>query len=235
MSKKMRKKSPSSGTQGSTRGRVPATVKGSGSASRPQSTAIAKAARPTAKRQAASITPPAEPRSPKKTASPGKAKTPSVAKAPVLVEGARAPAFRLQRDGGAEISLNDYEGQKLVIFFYPRANTPGCTREAVDFTRLSDLFAAADTAILGVSADSLRAQESFRDKHDLSVPLLSDTTHQMLEVYGVWGEKSMYGRAFLGILRTTVLINRDGRVNRIWRNVRVDGHAQEVLEAARKL
>jgi thioredoxin-dependent peroxiredoxin len=150
-----------------------------------------------------------------------------------LAEGARAPAFRLPRDGGDTVSLSDYSGRKLVLFFYPRADTPGCTKEAIDFTRLKSAFAESQTAILGVSADPLKAQEAFRDKHQLSVPLVSDETHQMLEAYGVWGEKSMYGRSFLGILRTTVLIGEDGRILRIWRNVKVDDHADEVLAAVR--
>jgi peroxiredoxin Q/BCP len=151
----------------------------------------------------------------------------------VLVEGAKAPAFRLPRDGGSTISLADYFGKKLVLFFYPRADTPGCTKEAVDFTRLKGAFAESQTEVLGISADPLRAQEAFRDKHKLSVPLISDEQHEMLEAYGVWGEKSLYGRTFLGIIRTTVLIGRDGRIIKVWRNVRVDGHADAVLEEAR--
>ncbi|MEZ2147209.1 peroxiredoxin [Bradyrhizobium sp. DN5] len=161
-------------------------------------------------------------------------KSPGAAKA-ALTEGQKAPAFRLPRDGGDVVTLTDYAGQKLVLFFYPRADTPGCTREAIDFTRLADAFTAAGTAVLGISADPLKAQEKFRDKHKLAMPLISDETHEMLEAYGAWGEKSMYGKSFLGILRTTVLVGGDGRVARIWRNVRVDGHADEVLEAARGL
>ena len=118
-----------------------------------------------------------------------------------------------------------------MLFFYPRADTPGCTKEAIDFTRLAGAFAESQTAVLGVSADPLKAQEAFRDKHELAVPLLSDEQHEMLEAYGAWGEKSMYGRTFQGILRTTVLIGADGRVVKIWRHVRVDGHADEVLAA----
>ena len=152
-----------------------------------------------------------------------------------LAEGQKAPAFRLPRDGGNVVTLSDYAGQKLVLFFYPRADTPGCTREAIDFTRLKDAFTAAGTAVLGISADPLKAQEKFRDKHSLGIPLVSDEQHEMLEAYGAWGEKSMYGRSFLGILRTTVLIGSDGKVAKIWRNVRVDGHADEVLAAARSL
>jgi peroxiredoxin Q/BCP len=153
----------------------------------------------------------------------------------LLTEGAKAPAFHLRRDGGNVVSLSDFSGQKLVLFFYPRANTPGCTKEAIDFTRLSGAFAEAGTAVLGVSADSLKAQESFRDKHKLDVPLISDEQHEMLEAYGAWGEKSLYGRTFLGIIRTTVLIGADGLVKRIWRHVKVDGHAEAVLEAARSI
>jgi peroxiredoxin Q/BCP len=170
---------------------------------------------------------PAKPAAAKTTPS----KTPA-ARTP-LTEGAKAPAFQLPRDGGQTVSLADYAGQKLVLFFYPRADTPGCTKEAIDFTRLAGPFAETGTAVLGVSADPVKAQEAFRHKHELAVPLASDETHEMLEDYGVWGEKSMYGKVFLGIVRTTVLIGADGRVIRIWRNVRVDGHADEVLDAAR--
>lgn len=152
-----------------------------------------------------------------------------------LAEGQKAPAFRLPRDGGHVVTLADYAGEKLVLFFYPRADTPGCTREAIDFTRLKDAFASTGTAVLGISADPLRAQEKFRDKHGLGIPLISDEQHEMLEAYGAWGEKSMYGKRFLGILRTTVLIGANGNVAKIWRNVRVDGHADEVLAAARSL
>jgi thioredoxin-dependent peroxiredoxin len=154
---------------------------------------------------------------------------------PGLSEGARAPAFQLPRDGGDSVALSDFKGGKLVLFFYPRADTPGCTKEAIDFSRLSAAFAENQTAVLGVSADPLKAQEAFRDKHELVTPLVSDEQHEMLDAYGVWGEKSMYGRTFLGILRTTVLVGADGRIIRIWRNVKVDGHADEVLAAVRAL
>jgi peroxiredoxin Q/BCP len=160
---------------------------------------------------------------------------PKVPDSPALVEGARAPAFRLPRDGGSTISLSDFSGRKLVLFFYPKANTPGCTKEAIDFTRLSADFADSGTTVLGISADSPKAQAAFRDKHALSVPLISDEQHEILGAYGVWGEKSLYGRTFLGIIRTTVLVGADGRIARIWRNVRVDGHADAVLAAARAL
>ena len=161
--------------------------------------------------------------------------TPKPEPAAVAIEGGKAPGFRLPRDGGDSASLADHAGQKLVLFFYPRADTPGCTREAIDFTRLKGDFAEAGTAVLGVSADTVKAQESFRNKHELGIPLISDEHHEMLEAYGAWGEKSMYGRSFMGIIRTTVLIGGNGRIARIWRNVRVDGHADEVLAAARGL
>jgi peroxiredoxin Q/BCP len=152
-----------------------------------------------------------------------------------MAEGAKAPAFRLPRDGGDTVSLADYAGKKLVLFFYPRADTPGCTKEAIDFTRLASAFAQHQTAVLGVSADPLKAQEAFRNKHQLTTPLVSDEQHEMLEAYGAWGEKSMYGRTFQGVLRTTVLIGADGRIIRIWRHVKVDGHADEVLAAVQAL
>ena len=150
-----------------------------------------------------------------------------------LVEGGRAPAFNLPRNGGGNVSLADHAGKKLVLFFYPRADTPGCTREAIDFTRLESAFADEGAAVLGISADTVKAQESFSAKHQLSVPLISDEQHRMLEAYGAWGEKSMYGRNFMGIIRTTFLIGADGRIAKIWRNVRVDGHAEEVLATVR--
>ncbi|PZA11857.1 bacterioferritin [Rhodopseudomonas palustris] len=172
----------------------------------------------------------------KKTSKPAAkaaAKTAGSAKSATLIEGGKAPDFTLPRDGGGSVSLGDFAGRKLVLFFYPRANTPGCTREAIDFTRLAPDFEACGTAVLGVSADSVKAQDSFRDKHQLATPLLSDPTHAMLEAYGAWGEKSLYGRKFQGIIRTTVVIDQDGRVARVWRNVKVDGHADQVLAAVR--
>jgi len=173
---------------------------------------------------------PAAPES--KAVAAAKPKTSSPGAHAALTEGMKAPVFRLPRDGGETVSLADFAGRKLVLFFYPRADTPGCTKEAIDFTRLAGAFADSGTAVLGVSADPLKAQEAFRDKHELAIPLVSDEQHAMLEAYGVWGEKSMYGRTFLGILRTTVLIDADGRIARIWRHVKVDGHADEVLAAA---
>ena len=133
------------------------------------------------------------------------------------------------------MSLKDFGGNYVVLYFYPRADTPGCTREAIDFTRLESAFADAGAAVLGISEDTVKAQESFSAKHQLSVPLISDEQHRMLEAYGAWGEKSMYGRNFMGIIRTTFLIGADGRIAKIWRNVRVDGHAEEVLATAQAM
>jgi peroxiredoxin Q/BCP len=150
-------------------------------------------------------------------------------------QGEKAPAFRLARDGGATIALSDFKGRQLVLYFYPKADTPGCTKEAIAFSGLSKAFAKAGTAIVGVSADPVKAQDKFRDKHGLTIPLASDETKEMLTAYGVWGEKSMYGRKFMGVRRTTFLIGRDGRIAQVWENVKVPGHAEAVLEAAAAL
>jgi peroxiredoxin Q/BCP len=149
--------------------------------------------------------------------------------------GSKAPDFSMPCDGGGTVSLADFAGRKLVIFFYPRADTPGCTRESIDFSRLKAEFRKAGTEVLGVSADPVKAQDAFKKKHDLNISLGSDPTHTMLEAYGAWGEKSMYGKKFLGILRTTLLISADGRIARIWPKVKVPGHADEVLAAAQAL
>ena len=133
------------------------------------------------------------------------------------------------------MSLADFKGKTLVLYFYPRADTPGCTREAIDFSRLHALFGRAGTEILGVSADPVKAQDAFKKKHKLAIDLLSDETHKMLEAYGAWGKKSMYGKTFEGVLRKTLLIGPDGKIARIWPKVKVDGHAQEVLAAAKAL
>jgi len=152
-----------------------------------------------------------------------------------LTEGAKAPAFKLPRDGGGTISLADFKGRKLVIYAYPRADTPGCTRESIDFSKLRAEFQKADTEILGVSADPVEAQDKFKKKHKLGLALLSDETHKMLETYGAWGKKSMYGKTFMGVIRATFLVDAQGRIARIWPKVKVDGHAAEVLAAAKEL
>ena len=150
-----------------------------------------------------------------------------------LAVGAPAPAFDLPRDGGGSLSLASLAGKKVVLYFYPKDDTPGCTREAIDFNGLRKEFEAAGAVVIGVSPDSVASHAKFLKKHDLALPLLSDETKAMLEAYGVWAEKSMYGRTYMGVERTTVLIDADGRIARIWNKVKVPGHAADLLEAAR--
>jgi peroxiredoxin Q/BCP len=152
-----------------------------------------------------------------------------------LAPGAKAPAFTLPRDGGGSVSLADFAGRAVVLYFYPRADTPGCTKEAIDFSRLKGAFAKAGAEVLGVSADPVSAQDKFKAKHKLAIALASDEKHRMLEAYGVWQEKSMYGRKFMGIARMTFLIDADQRIARIWPKVSVAGHAEEVLAAVEAL
>jgi thioredoxin-dependent peroxiredoxin len=152
-----------------------------------------------------------------------------------LTEGNEAPGFRLPRDDGGHVSLADFAGRKLVLYFYPKADTPGCTREAQAFSALKAEFSRAGAEILGVSADPVKKQNAFKAKHGLAIPLASDETHDMLQAYGVWGEKSMYGRTYMGISRITFLIGPDGRIARIWPKVNIKGHAAEVLVAAKAL
>jgi len=152
-----------------------------------------------------------------------------------LTPGARAPAFTLPRDDGKSVSLADFAGRKLVLYFYPRADTPGCTKEALAFSALRGAFAKANTAVLGVSADPVKAQDAFKRKHGLTIPLASDQTRKTIEAYGAWGPRSMYGRTFMGILRITYLIGADGRIAQVWQKVKVPGHAEEVLAAAQAL
>ena len=152
-----------------------------------------------------------------------------------LAVGDKAPNFKLPRDDGGTVSLADFKGRKLVLYFYPRADTPGCTRESIDFSKQRAAFTKAGADVVGVSADPVKAQEAFKKKHKLNVGLLSDETHAMLEAYGAWGKKSMYGKTFLGITRMTYLIGSDGRIAQVWPKVRVDGHAAEVLAAVKAL
>ena len=153
-----------------------------------------------------------------------------------LVEiGTKAPDFALPRDGGDIVNLADFAGKPVVLFFYPKASTSGCTTEARDFTaRLPD-FEAAGAVVLGISKDSVKRQENFAAKQDLTLPLLSDAEGDVCERYGVWAEKKMYGRTFMGIVRTTVLIGADGTVVQVWPKVKVAGHAEEVLTAVKNL
>jgi len=152
-----------------------------------------------------------------------------------LAVGDKAPAFTLAGDGGATVSLKDFMGRNLVLYFYPKADTPGCTKEAIAFSRLRAAFAKAGTDILGVSADPVAAQDKFKAKHKLTVALASDEKKKMLAAYGAWGEKSMYGRKFMGVIRKTFLIDGKGRIARVWPKVTVEGHAEEVLAAAKEL
>ncbi|MFN0115466.1 MAG: peroxiredoxin [Paracoccaceae bacterium] len=153
----------------------------------------------------------------------------------MIAEGQTAPDFSLPRDGGGEVSLGGLRGKKVVLYFYPKDDTPGCTTEAIDFTRMKDDFAAAGTLVIGVSKDSVKSHDKFCRKHGLGVILASDEGSDVSERYGVWGEKSMYGKTYMGMLRTTVLIDGEGRIARIWPKVSVPGHAGEVLAAAKAL
>jgi peroxiredoxin Q/BCP len=152
-----------------------------------------------------------------------------------LTIGTQAPAFSLPATDGREISLESLKGRKVVLYFYPKDNTSGCTREAKDFQALKKDFTAADTEIVGVSPDSLKSHDRFRAKYGLDFALASDEAKSMLEAYGVWAQKSMFGHKYMGVERTTVLIDRDGNIARIWNKVKVPGHAEEVLEAAKAL
>ena len=147
--------------------------------------------------------------------------------------GDAAPSFSLPANGGRTVNLPDFAKRKLVIYFYPKDNTPGCTTEAIDFTAAIKDFDKANTDIVGVSADSVKKHENFIDKHDLAITLLSDEDQKMLNAYGVWVEKNMYGRKFMGIERATYLIGTDGKIEQIWRKVKVKDHVEAVLEAAR--
>jgi peroxiredoxin Q/BCP len=153
----------------------------------------------------------------------------------MLVEGDRVPDVRLVGMDGAAVSPADFGGQKLVLYFYPKDDTSGCTREAQDFTALAADFEKAGTWILGVSKDSPQSHAKFASKYDLRVKLATDPDGSVCEAFGTWGEKSLYGRKYMGIDRATFLIDRDGTVARIWRKVKVPGHAEAVLAAAREL
>ena len=150
-----------------------------------------------------------------------------------IAPGAAAPAFSLPRDGGGTVSLAEFSGKKVVLYFYPKDDTSGCTSEAVAFTGLAGEFAEAGAVIIGMSPDSPSRHDKFIAKHGLSVILASDEDHSVLEAYGVWKEKSMYGRKYMGVERTTVLIGERGEILNVWPKVKVPGHAEAVLEAVR--
>jgi peroxiredoxin Q/BCP len=153
----------------------------------------------------------------------------------IIKAGDTAPAFELPTDGGGTMSFADLRDRKVVLYFYPKDDTSGCTQEAIDFNRLRGDFEAAGTVIVGVSADSVARHDKFKKKHGLDFTLVSDETRGLIEAYGLWVEKSMYGRKYMGIERTTVLIDGDGTVARVWEKVSVPGHAEDVLAAARSL
>jgi len=149
--------------------------------------------------------------------------------------GDPAPDFSLPRDGAGALGLKDFGGKKLVLYFYPKDDTTGCTAEAKDFNALLMEFAQANASVVGVSPDPVKAHDKFRDKYELSFPLLSDEAKSMLEAYGVWVEKSMYGRKYMGVERTTYLIDGQGKIVNIWRKVKTTGHAAAVLKAVQEM
>ncbi len=146
-----------------------------------------------------------------------------------LEPGDPAPAFRLPDPDGAGVALQDFAGQRVVVYFYPADDTPGCTKEACQFNDNLAAFGAAGVPVVGISPDGSAKHQRFRDKYSLRFPLLSDPDHAVMERYGAWGEKTMYGRKVTGVIRSTFLVGADGRVEKAWYNVRADGHAAKVL------
>jgi peroxiredoxin Q/BCP len=152
-----------------------------------------------------------------------------------IEKGAKVPAFKLPTDDGGNVSSKDLVGRLTVIYFYPKDDTPGCTTEAKDFTRLAPDFKRAGVAVVGISPDSVKKHQKFREKHDLDIRLAADEDHAVAEKFGVWIEKSLYGRKYMGVDRSTFLIDAKGHVAEVWHKVKVPGHAEEVLAAARTL
>jgi len=153
----------------------------------------------------------------------------------MVQEGEAVPDVKMEGPDGKPVSPTDFSGQKLVVYFYPKDDTSGCTKEAQDFSALAEQFTAAGTWVLGVSKDSAAKHRKFTDKYELKVALATDGDGSACEAFGVWVEKSMYGRKYMGIERATFLVDRDGVVKRVWRKVNVPGHAEEVLRAAQEL
>ena len=152
-----------------------------------------------------------------------------------LAEGDKAPPFTLESDAGKKVSLKDFAGKPIVLYFYPKDDTPGCTKEAIGFSAAAAAFKKAGAAVIGVSKDSVASHDKFKKKHALSLVLASDPEGEVIESYGSWVEKSMYGRKYMGIDRSTFLIDSKGRVAKIWRKVRVPGHVEEVLALTKSL
>nr|WP_323778668.1 thioredoxin-dependent thiol peroxidase [Amylibacter sp.] len=149
--------------------------------------------------------------------------------------GEKAPSFTLPRDGGGTVSLSDYAGKAVVLYFYPRDDTPGCTKESIGFTESAALFDAAGAVVVGVSKDSVKSHDKFVAKHNLGIVLASDENDTLCEDMGVWVEKNMYGKKYMGIERATFLIDGAGVIQQIWRKVKVPGHVDAVLDAVKAL
>jgi thioredoxin-dependent peroxiredoxin len=152
-----------------------------------------------------------------------------------LKPGDKAPPFKLATDGGGEISLSKLKGTPFVLYFYPKDDTSGCTREALEFTKLTKKFQELGVTLIGVSKDSTTSHDRFKTKHKLKLTLASDPETKIAQLYGVWVEKSLYGRKYMGMERATFLIDKGGKIREIWRKVKVDGHAEAVLAAAKTL
>lgn len=148
-----------------------------------------------------------------------------------LAAGEVAPGFTLPDQDGNELSLADLAGRRVVLYFYPKDDTPGCTKEATQFDALEEAFREAETAVVGVSPDGAESHRRFRERYGLSIRLLSDPSHETMAAYGAWGEKTLYGRTSVGVIRSTFLVGPDGRIERAWYGVRSDGHAAKVLQA----
>lgn len=146
-----------------------------------------------------------------------------------------APSFSASTDGGEQVSLADFKGKKVILFFYPKDNTPGCTQESCDFRDLNERFAAAGVQVLGISKDSVKSHDNFKAKYSLNYPLISDPDTEICQSYGVWKEKKNYGKTYMGVERSTFLIDESGVIRGIWRKVRVKGHADAVLQATEEL
>jgi peroxiredoxin Q/BCP len=145
--------------------------------------------------------------------------------------GAKAPAFKLPDDSGNLVSPADFKGKQVILYFYPKDSTPGCTTESCDFRDNVNRFTKSGAVVLGLSADSVESHKKFKAKYGLNFPLISDPDHKALEAYGVWQEKSLYGRKFMGIVRTTVIIDEEGKIAKVFPKVKVNGHVDEVLAA----